>query len=1233
MLLLEFIIFLSGLTTVHTEVASTIVHVNSQNDNKECTYGEDAHCSSVEKACELVSGQPNVKIIIESDCILTQEISFVNMVNVTLIGSIIEGRYPNLACEGRQAGIYIENTSSMTISSFTLKECAMNNSGYLSAIMFNNSFGIAVSLVKLTENPFSAITLLDCYNTIHFMEVIFSDNGKENSSSVHRAGALNIEVISGNRNGYYSITNCTFLNNTVIGPILNATSGTNIIHWGKGRLGGGMRVIFAGNHSHSHSVIINGCNFSRNYAHFGGGLYIQFQDECTSNIIEIYTTLFFSNSANESGGALNVNFIINRKLNNTNRILLTSVRFISNIAKYGGAVSATTTYSDFMNTPTSENLVFCNCTWDGNTAKSVSPAVDISPHVYKNSERYGYLSVFKFHNIEVLNNHVKHSKQAKKTHHKNSGVFLAALVLVHFSGYAVFENNSPSALQGVSSGIRLLPGTTMRFVNNSGVNGASIALYGYSSLYLSSNVSLEFINNTASNQGAGIYYHGIDQHEFFTGYNCFIETKDEKPSITFVGNNATRGSWIYAESFFTCLHHCRPWKKHHNVTFDDITECLWDSALKGNNHDITTSAHKFKLEKVKSTYEVIPGNKFNVPFTVDDELQEEVFPLMSVTASNTSSGIKFEKKYTTNGDMVPLGPENRETEVVVTVINLRTIFFKFTLRTTSCPPGHIFTGLHCQCGNKKSNGYYQIEWCDSSNKAVMSRNYWAGYIPQTSQNYKDLYFITCLPPICMLDSVHLPNDSKELSGFMCSYNRKGLLCGKCVDNHSMAFNSESFLCTNSRYCHFGIIFYILSEIVPTTVLFLVVIVFDMTFTSGGVVGFIFFSQYLQQLVIEPENIYLRYIRIPYKLYYGIFNLEYFNTDQMSYCLWKGLEMQDIIAIKYVSIIYTLALVMILIGMLKSGRCSYICNVRRKISNKNSFIRGLSAFLAISYIQCTKTSFLILSHRTLQGLKGQYNSTRYTYYGGVEFFKGKHLIYSTIAILSLFFISTIPPLILLLHPLLLQLLSLCGLSEHRITLNILKKIRFNKLVPFIDCFQSCYKDQLRFFSGLYYVYRVVLLVCYSTSNTPSAWLYLVQFFLLLFIGIHSLVQPYKEQRHNMIDTLIFLNLSVINLLNIAIDNISLVTGNSHQNNKFRDEYFIQVVAFQSIQTLLMYLPMIVTVAWVLHHMMHCSRKSNKRATEALANDKMQEDYIMGYDDRNDTSSSGKPNTSELSHYSN
>ena len=153
---------------------------------------------------------------------------------------------------------------------------------------------------------------------------------------------------------------------------------------------------------------------------------------------------------------------------------------------------------------------------------------------------------------------------------------------------------------------------------------------------------------------------------------------------------------------------------------------------------------------------------------------------------------------------------------------------------------------------------------------------------------------------------------------------------------------------------------------------------------------------------------------------------------------------------------------------------------------------------------------------------------------------------------------------LFYPLSLQLLSACRLSEHKFVLKLLQVLCIHKLVLFIDCFQSCYMDRHRYFAGLYFVYRIIILICYSINPHGYEFYVYSQIFLIIFLGIHCIIQPYKERLHNILDSLLFFNLCLINALVLVSEQLPYL---SHA-----------LLLVSSIQLVLMYTPMAVLFGW-------------------------------------------------------
>ena len=185
----------------------------------------------------------------------------------------------------------------------------------------------------------------------------------------------------------------------------------------------------------------------------------------------------------------------------------------------------------------------------------------------------------------------------------------------------------------------------------------------------------------------------------------------------------------------------------------------------------------------------------------------------------------------------------------------------------------------------------------------------------------------------------------------------------------------------------------------------------------------------------------------YSIVYDVFNFEFFSVESLSFCLWNGSTVLDALAFKYITVLFSLGLVIFLVVILNTERCSRLCNKRRKLDSKTSVIHGLSAFLVICYAQCTRITFHILTRDILRG-KPEVQELPVTYYGGIPYFGKKHLVYAMPAIICCTTIIALPPIILFLNPLVLHLLELCGLSDHRLVNRAQNLISIHRFMPLL-----------------------------------------------------------------------------------------------------------------------------------------------------------------------------------------
>ena len=277
-----------------------------------------------------------------------------------------------------------------------------------------------------------------------------------------------------------------------------------------------------------------------------------------------------------------------------------------------------------------------------------------------------------------------------------------------------------------------------------------------------------------------------------------------------------------------------------------------------------------------------------------------------------------------------------------------------------------------------------------------------------------------------------------------------------------------------------------------------------------------------------------------------------------------------LAFKYISVVYAFFLVILVIWFMNKcgGRCFRITTI------KSSVIHGMSAFLIMCYSQSIRVSHSLLDVVELWPRKSSNItlSKRVWLDGNAAYFSRRHLVYALPAIFCLLAIGILPPLLLLSYPLLNKAIACLGFEEFYIVKCVSQKLPISNLKPFLDSFQVCFKDNLRFFAGLYFLYQWTIPAVYSiTFNLETAYS-ITEVFLMLMLAVHAFSQPYIKRVHNMIDTILFTDLLLINSITCIHYFLFYSQEDQHIVNK-------TIAKTAVIQALLIYLPFIVMVIYV------------------------------------------------------
>ena len=1134
--------------------------------------------------------------------------TFSYMTNFAILGN--DTLYPNsgpeihVKCEP-EAGLTFLHSSNITIKNILFSGCgAIHNSTSrnftskpFSFLQFHASlyflFCKDVFLYQIEVSSSNGIGVI-MYSTGGTNSIQYSNfsSNTENNLAYPGGGGLYIEfpycvpsdLGCSNRPSYipteyqsgshYEIYSCLFHNNTA--DITDQNNYTFILpqksnHLAFGR-GGGLSVYFKG-HSTNNTIIVNQSTFVSNEALWGGGVFVEYQDYSQYNNFEIYSSNIENNtcynedsptSGTGGGGARSAFIFFENTHVRYNHLAFENCLFLGNKAYFGGGLSFYTAREPTESAPTN-SLEFRNCRWIANVAR-VGSGLDFSVwHIQPVGATVK----------PRLTNSSFYFNNALYTHKLGSLVGIGVMYLdsipVEFAGAVIFEQNHDSALTAINTGIYFMNNCTGNFTSNSGRNGAAIALLGHAFLETSGNTCLNFTGNRAELKGGAIYSQSVGEHDLISSSSCFIRYNNLSATpwewtseFYFNGNTASnRNNSIYTTSLLTCL-----WGGPYGSTEQSVNETFcwtdkWNYASGDCISEIATSPATFSRNN--SYYlSVIPGRREILPIIMYDDRGANVTNQTVFIASTINGSIEIDSssKYISDSLIELHGEPTTRAAISLETVDPRVLYTELIVDVQQCPPGMMLGGRgknsECECQGDYAE---HIKCSDPDFQSRLLRGGWMGYY--INNGTPTLVASEC--PYCALLGKErfflLPQNVSALNDSLCGkINRRGVLCGKCESGYGPVVNSDSYECKNcsgSEAKH-NWAFYLLTEYLPITIFFFILVFFHVSVTTPSTNGFIFFAQILTTtLKLDGDGAVLlnnitSILKDIYTIPYNIWNLNFFQPIMPKFCLSPHLSTLQMLTLGYVTAIYPLLLILIFsifVWLYEGGVKPIVClcrpvhecfaklKMKWNLKFKRSIIDAFATFLLLSYTKFTLVSLILLTGTPLYENTGKSIAMVVYYDGTIDYMSKQHIPYVLAAIFVLVTFVAIPPVVLILPPLIRNLEKILGRN-----INVCKIQPGAKLQQILNAFQDGYKDgtedechnektkyDFRFFAGLYFVLRIILFTVYAFTPEWFMQYTLQQFVFITAFLFFTLFQPYKEDFYNKQDAFIFVLLSGINTL--------------------------------------------------------------------------------------------------------
>ena len=993
--------------------------------------------------------------------------------------------------------------------------------------------------------------------------------------------------------------------------------------------GGGLSVFMKGAAMNNVFEISN-CTFENNRAQWGGGLFVEFHDDTANNSVYVTNCILSDNhceytlTTGTGGGGMRMGHYVFQKTNSNrgNHVKIAYSRFVNNSAMYGGGVSVSPTLQD-TDKGNEAFLELFNVNFTYNVAKQGAALyTGISPLITE-----GVMMKVKVSNCSFVNNTVEYADFINLTnspHAMGIGVVYINKVRVTFQGVTIFKKNNGTALAVAGIRVNFTKSVTF-FSYNYGYIGGAITLLGSTYILIGDDTQMYFIYNKAIAKGGAIYNRYIEMDNTKTQPNCFVRHRDPfrspdnwRATFRFYNNtaqNGQKGNSIHTSSLLPCV------RAGGNGYYSDIKSVFcWNnwiyyfdsSVIKAECFEHITSdiGIVHPLPNQSNSMQVFPGQTFTLPYSIMNDYQESIINSTSFTftPNTTNSGTV----YFWGADTSLSGRERSHVEIILFTLGVQNWKMKFVVDLIQCPPGLIPTKeddngietVHTKCKCSPSTYGGRVSCDPYTLKVKMDINFWMGLL-------NGEYLVGLCPPgFCASSNasyIFLPNTSAALSGVVCNTNRMGVMCGECTNGSGPAVNSATFDCVHCTNIDLpsNIAKYIASIYVPLAALFTLLIVFDIRLTTGPANAFIIYSQVIsssfnlgadgQIPLNEPTNASSSFKDVvqTYKLIYGIFNLEFFENLLHPLCLNPTFNALTVLSLDYGVAIFPLVMIILVIiclkvkelfssfsvkSLRKVKKAAKCCPWRRQ-SISEALLPAFAAFILLSYTKFCLTSSHIIRLQSLYDKNMATIAPPRAYYAGQLVSTSAKYVYPYLLPSTLIFaiFVCIPPLLLLVYPL--KIFEWC-LSK--ITC-LWKFYPVDKVHVFLDTFQGCYKNNMRFFAGLYFLFRLTVNALYLADHTWLERFVIQQVACVIMVALISICQPYNAENSflNQVDALIFANLAIINAISLFLYTTSL-QGDISSN--------LSTIIFQYI---LVFLPLVYMIGYIIWYFLFYRQRCLKK----------------------------------------
>ena len=317
----------------------------------------------------------------------------------------------------------------------------------------------------------------------------------------------------------------------------------------------------------------------------------------------------------------------------------------------------------------------------------------------------------------------------------------------------------------------------------------------------------------------------------------------------------------------------------------------------------------------------------------------------------------------------------------------------------------------------------------------------------------------------------VPDDPAQLDSHFCApYNRRGLLCGECIDGYGPSPFYSDF-CASCSDLNLGaaVCLYLFLVLFPTTLFFCIVLVFHLNITTGPLLGYIIFCQV--HITTVSDSFFLiqsitSYLPPPLSFIFrsslflsSLWTLKFFQFNIPPFCISSRMTGIHVRMLSFIPTLYLLFLFVITYLIIDCNVqytshlsrpwkliVTYYIKLNKKITANNSVIHAFATFIYLSMAGIIYETFTLITGIEIYHVNGSVAATVLYYDPTIIQYSNVHLPYIS-GLVLLFLLVLCPSLLLCIYPTrIYERLSRHVSARKRLVVKI-----------FAETFQSCFRD--------------------------------------------------------------------------------------------------------------------------------------------------------------------------------